>query len=81
MLFHIETNCRLTKLISMASVRERTIPPSDRRLSAKLVPPFADRGCRVVSEADLHGRNLGFVDLEPLLFLSSSSSVVLTRLS
>jgi hypothetical protein len=23
--------------------------PSDRRLSAKLVPAFADRGCRVVS--------------------------------
>jgi hypothetical protein len=25
---------------------------SDRRLSAKLVPTFADRGCRVVSAAD-----------------------------
>jgi hypothetical protein len=32
--------------------------PSDRRLSAKLVPTFADRGCRVVSAADSFGRNL-----------------------
>jgi hypothetical protein len=26
--------------------------PSDRRLSAKLVPTFADRGCHVVSVTD-----------------------------
>jgi hypothetical protein len=26
--------------------------PSDRRLSGKLVPTFADRGCHVVSAAD-----------------------------
>jgi hypothetical protein len=32
-----------TKLNSVALVRERTIP-TDRRLLAKLVPPFADRG-------------------------------------
>jgi hypothetical protein len=32
-------------------VRKRTIS-SDRRLSAKLVPTFADRGCRVVSATD-----------------------------
>jgi hypothetical protein len=30
--------------------------PSDRRLLAKLVPTFADRGCRVVSATDSHGR-------------------------
>jgi hypothetical protein len=29
--------------------------PSDRRLSAKLVPTSADRGCRVVSATDSHG--------------------------
>jgi hypothetical protein len=49
---------------------------SDRRLSAKLVPTFVGRGCRVVSATDL-----GFLDPEPLLFFSSSSSLVLTRLS
>jgi hypothetical protein len=30
--------------------------PSDRRLSAKLVPTLADRGCRVVRATNLHGR-------------------------
>jgi hypothetical protein len=37
--------------------------PSDRHLSAKLVPPFADRGCHVVSVTDLYCRILGFLDL------------------
>jgi hypothetical protein len=35
----------------------------------------------VVSAMDPHGRNLGFLDPETLLFHSSSSSVILTRLS
>jgi hypothetical protein len=30
--------------------------PSERRLSAKLVPTLADRGCRVVSSTNPHGR-------------------------
>jgi hypothetical protein len=51
-----------TKLNSVASVRKQTIPTDDRRLSAKLVPTFADRGCRVVSAADPYGRNFGFLD-------------------
>jgi hypothetical protein len=55
--------------------------PSGRRLSAKLVPTFAGRGCDVVSVTDAYGRVLGFLDRSRLLFLSSSSSVVLTRLS
>jgi hypothetical protein len=36
--------------------------PSDRRLSVKLVPTFADRGCHVVSVTNSYGRNLGFLD-------------------
>jgi hypothetical protein len=36
--------------------------PSDRRLSAKWLPTFADRGCHVVSVTDLYGRILGFLD-------------------
>jgi hypothetical protein len=55
--------------------------PSDRRLSAKLVPTFVDRRCHVVSVTDSYGRILDFLDLEPLLFLPSSFLVVLTRLS
>jgi hypothetical protein len=35
---------------------------SDRRLSAKLVPTFADRGCHEVSVTDPYGRFLGFLD-------------------
>jgi hypothetical protein len=35
--------------------------PSDRRLSAKLVPTFADRRCHVVSVTDPYCRNLGFL--------------------
>jgi hypothetical protein len=65
----------------VALARKRTIPPSDRRFSAKLVPTFADIGCRVVSATDPHGRSSRFSRPEPLLFLPSSSSVVLTRLS
>jgi hypothetical protein len=41
---------------------------------------FADRGCHVVSVMDPYGRILGFLD-RSRYFLSSSSSVVLTRLS
>jgi hypothetical protein len=36
--------------------------PSDRRLSPKLLPNFADRGCHVVSVTDPYGRILGFLD-------------------
>jgi hypothetical protein len=36
--------------------------PSDRRLSAKWFPTFADRGCHVVSVTDPYGRILGFLD-------------------
>jgi hypothetical protein len=55
--------------------------PSDRRLSAKLVQTFADRGCHVVSVTDPIRQYFRFSRPEPLLFLPSSSSVVLTSLS
>jgi hypothetical protein len=64
-----------------ASDRERTKLTSDYRLSAKLVPTFADRGCRVISMTDPYGPNLCFFRPEQLLFLSSNSSIVVTRLS
>jgi hypothetical protein len=52
----------LKKKISVAWVREQIYRPSDRRLSAKKVPSFADRGCRTVSVTDPNGRILGFLD-------------------
>jgi hypothetical protein len=36
--------------------------PSDRRLSAKWLPTFADKGCHVVSVTDPYGRILDFLD-------------------
>jgi hypothetical protein len=54
--------------------------PSNCCLLAKLVPTFADRGCHVVSVTSLWSYSQ-ISRPEPLLFLSSSSSVVLTRLS
>jgi hypothetical protein len=42
--------------------------PSDRRLSAMLVPIFADRGCHVVSVTDPYGRTLGFLDRSRYFF-------------
>jgi hypothetical protein len=45
----------------MALIRGRNIP-SYRRLSAKLVSTFVDRGCYVVSATDPYGCNLDFLD-------------------
>jgi hypothetical protein len=36
--------------------------PIDSRLSAQLVPTFADKECRVVSVTDPYGRNFDFLD-------------------
>jgi hypothetical protein len=36
--------------------------PSNRRLSAKLVSTFADKGCHVVRVTDPYGRILVFID-------------------
>jgi hypothetical protein len=51
----------------VALVRERTIP-SDRRMSAKLVPTFVDKECHVVSVTDPYGRILGFLDRNRYFF-------------
>jgi CBS-domain-containing membrane protein len=53
---------------------------SDRSLSAELVSTFGDRECHVVSVTDPYGRILDFLDMSRY-FLSSSSSVVLKRMS
>jgi hypothetical protein len=42
--------------------------PSVCRLSAKLVPTFADRGCHLVSVTGPHGHILGFLDRSCYLF-------------
>jgi hypothetical protein len=42
--------------------------PNDCRLSAKLVPTFAHRGCCVVSKTDPYGRIFGFLDRSRYFF-------------
>jgi hypothetical protein len=42
--------------------------PTGRRLSAKLVSTFADRGCHVVRVTDPYGRILGFIDRSRYFF-------------
>jgi hypothetical protein len=64
-------------LPSSSSIAHR---PSDYRLSTKLVPTFVHGVCHVVSVTSLR-LYLRLSRPEPLLFLPSSSSVVLTRLS
>jgi hypothetical protein len=54
---------------------------TDRRLSAKRLPTCADKGCHVVSVTDPYGRILSVFWTGAATFLSSSSSIVLTRLS
>jgi hypothetical protein len=44
------------KLNSVALVRERTMPTERSPLVGEVVQTFADRGCRVVSATDSHGR-------------------------
>jgi hypothetical protein len=46
--------------------------PSERRLSAKLVPTSVDRGCHVVRVTDPYGRILGFLDRRSYLFFRAA---------
>jgi hypothetical protein len=47
---------------SMVWVSSKLYRPNDRRLSAKWLPTFADRGSHVVSVTDPYGHILGFLD-------------------
>jgi hypothetical protein len=57
---HIQTNKK--KAHGFSPQANYTDRPSDRRLSAKLVPTLADRGCRVVSATNPAAVNFGFLD-------------------
>jgi hypothetical protein len=65
---------------SVAWDRKWTIPTERQQLVGEVSACFCG-WCRVVSAVDPYGRNLGFLDRRRYFFLSSSSSVVLTRLS
>jgi hypothetical protein len=53
--------------------------PSDRPLSAKLVPTFADWGCHVVSVTDPYGRILSFSRPVLWVWLTNSMELSTTR--
>jgi hypothetical protein len=57
----VETNNKTKQTLWPESVSE-LYRPCNHRLSMKLVPTFADRGCCVVSATDPYCHNLGFLD-------------------
>jgi hypothetical protein len=70
------------ELSSVAVVRNELCRPTDRPpLVGEVSGNLCGRGCCVVSSTNSHGRYSRFSRPEPLLFHSSSSSVILTRLS
>jgi hypothetical protein len=46
-------------------------------MSAKLVPNFADRGCRLVSATEPQGRILGFLDRSRYYFFQVAPQLYL----
>jgi hypothetical protein len=73
---HIKHNTK-TKLNSVTVVRSELYRPSNRRLSTKLVPNFAGKGCCLVNATKSHSRQSRFSRPEPQLFYSNSSSIVI----
>jgi hypothetical protein len=58
----------LTKLAPWPESASELYRLSDRRLSAKLVPTFANLRCHLVSVKDPYGRILGFLDWSRYFF-------------
>jgi hypothetical protein len=55
--------CLYFTITSWAESASKLYRPSDLRLSVKLVPTFAVRGCHVVSVKDPYGSIFGFLDI------------------
>jgi hypothetical protein len=75
---HINTKKKLTPWPESASELYRQ---HDRRLSAMLVPKFADTGCHVVGVTNAYGRNFGPLYRRRYFFFQVAPQFVLTRLS
>jgi hypothetical protein len=65
----------------VALIRSLTMPTERPPLVGEVSANFCRQGCRVVSAADPYVRNLDFSTPEPLPYFSSSSSIVLMRLT
>jgi hypothetical protein len=62
------TNSQLIKKPLRPEPANELYQPINRRLSARLVPTFADRGFHVVSVTDPYGRIFGFLDWSRYFF-------------
>jgi hypothetical protein len=60
--FYTQDDYSETSLTPWSESASELYRPSDRRLSAKSLATFADKGCHVVSVTDPYGRILGFLD-------------------
>jgi hypothetical protein len=65
---HVKIYYKNVKKITWAESVSELYRSSDRSLSEKLMPTFADRGCCAVSSTDPHGRILGFLDRSRYFF-------------
>jgi hypothetical protein len=74
----LKDTLRTMNTIHIQLIKNRT---NDHRLSTKLERTFADRAFRIVSATDPPRPHSRFYRPEPLLFLTSSSTVVIARLS
>jgi hypothetical protein len=63
-----QTNKQTKQQIPWPESASELCRPSERRLLAKLVPTFADRGCHVVSVTDPYARILRFLDRRRYFF-------------
>jgi hypothetical protein len=72
---------KLTKLRGLSPQTNYTDRLSDRRLSAKLVPTLADRGCRVVSATNSTAVDFGFIDRSRYFLEIAPQLSIITRLS
>jgi hypothetical protein len=75
------TKTKKKKKNSVDLVRKRTTPTERPQLFGEVSANFGDRGCRVVNVMDPLRPYSLISRLKPLFSLSSSPSIVLTRLS
>jgi hypothetical protein len=62
------TKTNKTKQTLLPESASKLYRPSDRHLSAKLVPTFVVRGCHVVSVTNLDRSRYSFFQVAPLLY-------------
>jgi hypothetical protein len=72
-----ESDVQQAKKLNSPESASKLYRPSDRRLSAKLLPTCADRGRHVVSVTDPYGRILAFLDQTHHIFFQVAPQLYL----